>query len=225
MKVSHFEEEKIYTISNHAVARNPIFVSKEIQQHFLNRMDFYLAPIANIIAYNLADHEFQITVKLKSRPEFISCYKNRSSYEKGEIIPESTYIFSRAMSNLQVSLVKKFNFLYKRNGTLMASRFTREKIESPEELTKWIGRMNNGKRIHSYSGIWANDIMKGQKAMTSKEYYSLEIKDLEHRILGFKNGIDNDLVGEYSFPSQKPILHPTTYHYRLFMKAMCKFQH
>jgi hypothetical protein len=224
MKITHFEEERIYVISNHAVARNPIFGTKKVQNYFIEKMDFYLSPIAEIIGFNLINHEFQIMVKLRTREDFMVFYKSRARYEEEEIIPESTYIFSRVMSNLQVSLVKKFNFLFQREGTLMAARFTREEIEGAEELVEWIEKMNSGKMSHKHSGIWTCQIMNGQKAMTSEGLYNLDNDAKRPKLCSFLNGIKNDLVGNFNTDENRTKFPPINYHYRHFFKALIHFQ-
>jgi hypothetical protein len=99
-------------------------------------MEKYLGPICEILAYSLYDHEFQLVVHLKPRYVFEYHFKDKNKdFDVSKFgIPETTYIFSQAMANLQVSFVKHFNWLFKRTGALVAGRFRRNLIENREEL-------------------------------------------------------------------------------------------
>jgi hypothetical protein len=223
MEMKHFEEEKVYLISNYAVARNPIFYNKAIQMRFKSKMEKYLSPIANIIAFNLRDHEFQILLKLKERKEFEIFYNRNKGKSIGLEIPESTYIFSQQMSNLQVSIVKHINYKLNRSGTLMAGRFKRSQIINPEEIISLVERMNNGKMNHSYSGIWINELYRGVSEMTSKNLYS-DKYDLENgKFEGFINGIEINLVGHFAKPEKTKDFPSIYYYQRHLFRAFCKF--
>jgi hypothetical protein len=199
METKHLFENNIYLISNHAVARNPIFGSSKIQDYFITKMENYLDPLAQVIGYSLKAHEFKILVKLKSREEFESHFleKPKKKKKRFETIPESTYIFSQAMANLQVSLVKHFNFINERSGTLMASRFQRKLVESHEEMEGIIIALNGAKNHHSYKGKWINDLMTDIKAITSAWLYTeREMKKVNNGF--FINGLNIDLVGTFN---------------------------
>jgi hypothetical protein len=196
MKTKHLFEGHVYLISNHSVARNPMFSSEKLKEYFKERMEKYLSPITDIIAYNLNQHEFQILVRLKERKAFEEYYcENHKEKKKGDV-PESTYIFSQTMSNLQVSFVKHFNFVYHRTGALVASRFNRQLIKSDEEMRFWIERLNKGTRMHSYAGIWINDVLKGGKAVTSLWIYE-EGGSKDYSVNGYLNGYKYNLAGSF----------------------------
>ncbi len=194
MKTIHLFEESIYLISNHSVARNPMFSSLSMQNFFKLKMEKYLLPISEIIAYNFIDNEFQILVKLKKRDDFRSHYlSNQKNTILDEEIPESTYIFSQAMANLQVSFVKHFNFTHKRSGTLVASRFGRKLIENEIEMNELVEKLNKGLEQAHYSGIWVNEIMKEKRAMTSNWMYSHIFKGETAKLQGYLNARSSNL--------------------------------
>ena len=172
-KTQHLFEGNVYLISNHSVARNPMFSTFKMQQYFENKMESYLSPISQIIAYSLNDNEFQILVRLKEREDFVDHFMTRKGSSACDLldIPESTYIFSQAMANLQVSFVKHFNWFHERSGTLVASRYGRKLVESEIELEEWITKLNSGVKKHSYGYLWVNDLMKSRKMLTSSWLY------------------------------------------------------
>ena len=162
MKTDHLFDDHIYLISNHAVARNPIFCDEKVIAHFKKSMQKYLSPICNIINYCLQDNEFQLLVKLKSRAEFEQFYNEhkRKKSTREMDVPESTYIFSQEMSNMQVSLVKHVNKRFGRTGGLMAGRFRRQLVESADELQSISKMLSRGNKSHNYQSIWKNHILK-----------------------------------------------------------------
>ncbi len=188
MKTIHLFEDHIYLISNHSVARNPMFSSPSMQNYFKMKMEKYLLPISDIIAYNFNDNEFQILVKLKKRDDFCSHYllSQKNVIPETEI-PETTYIFSQAMGNLQVSFVKHFNFKHKRSGTLVASRFGRKLVETENEMDDLVEKLNKGIERPHYSGIWVNEIMKVKKSMTSEWLYREDCRRETRCVEGYLN--------------------------------------
>ena len=172
-KTQHFFENGIYLISNHAVARNRMFEGKDMQVFFQQKMEKHLSPICEIFSYCLNDDEFQILVKLRSRDvisrHFLSKKRNRG-LNLSEV-PDETYVFSQAMSNLQVSFVKYYNFIHKRSGSLMAGRFGRKLIETEDKMNSWVERLNNGRKNHCYPAKWAAKGKLTCVAMTSKWLY------------------------------------------------------
>jgi hypothetical protein len=218
----YLHEEHYYLISNHAVARNTIFCDTGIQIHFKEKMKFYLEPICEILAYNLKDSEFQILVKLKGR-EFFNQFFQSKIKDQGQLkTPESTYIFSQAMSNLQNSLVKKFNRKYGRTGTLMAGRFQRELISSKERVIEQIQHLNDGQIKRRFSGIWAECALKRVDAMTSKEYYKLLEKIQESGNNPFWNDFKSNLVGKFDIPDKDTTFFKFHFRNRQLFNSICK---
>ncbi len=197
-KTIHLFEENIYLLSNHSVALNPMFRTVEMQDFFIVKMRLYLEPLCKVLAYNLKDNAFQLLLKLKDRDAFEKHYaeKNpRKLKEDGEI-PETTYIMSQAMANMQVSFVKHFNFIEKRSGTLMAGRFERKLIESEEELMEWRDKLNRGEKPIWYESEWRNVKGEAAYARTSEWMYSSE-NEGDDKLLGFYEKIENYDLGGY----------------------------
>lgn len=220
----YLHEEHYYLISNHAVARNPIFCDPRIQVHFRNKMEYYLEPLCDILAYNLKDQEFQILVRLKEREVFEAYFESRNEDFQGlQQIPESTYLFSQAMSNLQVSLVKKFNFLYQRRGTLMAGRFLRELITCKDKVIDYIQMLNEGKQERRQSGIWADCAMKRISGMTSEGVYRLLEKSYCGSKDSFWENIKSNLVGPLTIPPKNEDQFKFYFQQRRLFKSICRY--
>lgn len=216
LKTSHFFEENVYLLSNHSVALNPMFAEPEAQNFFLIAMRKYLEPVCHIIAHCLNDNEFQLLVKLKCRAAFEEHFKekNKDALDDEDYIPETTYIFSQSMANLQVSFVKWFNFRYKRSGSLMAGRFIRKLIESEEEMLEWKDRLNEGMKLHNYNAYWRNKTVETQVMVTSKDWYEkYEMTDNQEDTF-FLSADSDDLGVDWDKP-KKYRLNSTESYYKM----------
>lgn len=193
-KTTHLFEDHMYMVDNHSVARNPMFASPEMQQYFIEKMEKYLKPISQIIGHTLNDNEFQILLKLKPRADFEAHFLSKQKEEvPQEEIPESTYIFSKAMSDLQVSFVKHFNYVYNRSGSLMARRFGRELVETEADMKNWIKLLNGGVKRHKYAKQWSNNIMNSEIIVTSSWLYGGAEVSMAQDLSVYLNGLNNDL--------------------------------
>ncbi len=219
-KTKHFFEEQIYLVSNHSVALNPLFTDLQMQQYFKEKMEFYLKPVADILAYCISGTEYQILVKLKDRSHFEEYFrsKNKGLLVSNEI-PETTYLFSQVMANLQVSFVKHFNYINKRKGTLMAGRFERKVMESEEEVIYWKDFLNSGATRHEYSHGWKNIKRCSKKALTSKWLYDNDLNDRVELNLVYRQ-VNQIYLGAVEFTSIKFNLNSTNSYYKMRLNRL-----
>ena len=161
MKCRHIFENRIYLISNRAVAGNALFTSVKEQAEFLAKVEQYLSPICDVLAYSMHDDQFQLLIETKSRRNFTNFFKRTHKGKTNEefFLPLSTHIFSRQMSNLQVSMAKKFNLRNERSGALFATRFERILVEDEIEAGEWAKKLNDQKRYFATAKRWANRIV------------------------------------------------------------------
>ena len=167
MKCRHIFEKRIYLISNRAVAGNGLFTSKKEQAEFLSKVDQYLSPICDVLAHSLHDDQFQLLIETKSRRHFTKFFKltHKGKTDEGFFLPLSTHIFSRLMSNLQVSVAKKFNFRNGRSGALFAARFERVLVENEIEAAEWAHKLECKKRYFVNAKKWSNRTIGESGAM------------------------------------------------------------
>lgn len=169
MKNKHFFEEQIYSISNYTVPGTPLFFKPEIQVNFLEKMDKYLSPICEIHAYSLYDNEFKILIQLRERKNFESYFLANNPYWQIDAeIPETTYIFSQAMSNMQASIAKFGNKELERKGKYFNGRFKRNLITSEDEFLKDKSLMQSGTHQPKYSERWQTKLEDRCDACTSQ---------------------------------------------------------
>lgn len=156
MDTIHLFEDGYYLIGNKAVAKSFLFRNETDCERFKLKIDEYLGPLCEILAYGFLKDEFQLVIRLKSRKVFEDYFlkKFESKPERGDFIPESTYIFAQAMANLQSGYAKHFNFKYQRDGGLMKGRYFRHLIESEKELDEQIEMVNAMKVVVNRNKIW-----------------------------------------------------------------------
>ncbi len=209
----HLLENQTYLIENHSVARNPLFADDEVRGHFIRGMKKYLSPLCKIISYNLNDQEFQILLRLKDREFFENAFLRKEKNKAFSLsdIPESTYIFSQAMANLQVSLVKFVNYRFGRTGSLMARRFGRTLIENEQEFINVMETINSGKLRHQYSDIWANDLMKMEHSIVWPGFNKGGQAGFIREIKAYCQRSKIDLVGHFNPPPKYHHISPKNY--------------
>ena len=159
MKTRHLFEERVYLISNAAEAKNSLFRSRDDCKLFQTKIDTYLSPICDILAYNFGIDEYVLLVNLKSREEIGSFYKKKKGKKMlaDDLIPPSSYIFSQQMANLQSGYVKHYNYKYDRSGSLFCSRFARELIISEKSTLEWISKIGMNFEYRPRRHYWRSD--------------------------------------------------------------------
>lgn len=157
MKTPYVFNDFCYVLSNFGVASNPIFLQKEDAKNFKRRIEKHLSSLCEILSFNFTNHEFQLVVSLKDREAFEGFYlkKHKKKQLAIEDIPESTYILSQEMANIQSGYAKHFNYKYERKGAVFARRFSKNLITSEEELDYWVNRCNAGQEIEKYDWKWS----------------------------------------------------------------------
>ena len=156
METTHLFEDAYYLVGNKSVAKCFMFKDENDCQRFKTKIDYHLKPLCDVIGFGLLKDEFQLLVKLKSREVFEDYFVKRYEYrpESGNVIPETTYIFAQAMSNLQSGYAKYFNYKYERDGGLMCGRYFRELVESEEHLDELICSMHKLQEQTKRNRIW-----------------------------------------------------------------------
>lgn len=229
MRVHHLFENQIYMISNHAVARNPLFKDKYMCIRFLKKIDLYLGPICKILHYCLDQNQFQILVKLNDRDSFCRYYLGKKMNIDEENIPHSSHIFSQAMANLQSSAAIHFNRKNSRTGALFARRFSKHLIKSKEELEFWVERLQNFQRQICYTANWVaqelaknrgNWVRKNKSCKNRSAAFFYKYRKSRHMILSsFARYNEFELQGQFTtlfidrfgtkFSKNKPHFNPS----------------
>ena len=124
------------------------------------------------------------------------------------------------MANLQVSLVKHYNKIMGRSGTLMAGRFKRRLISSEEEVENLAGELKRGENDHRYEGFWAE---MGTKVFEGLSGNYVEFKKKNGKYWAEFNGLNFDLVTQFMESQKIENYPPPIYLHRRFFKSCCKY--
>lgn len=157
MVVPYTENGNCYVLTNFAAANNPIFRSEEDVENFKGRLNKHLSALCEIMGYSFHVDQFQIIVSLKERAVFEAFYIKKM-LKKGIddfVIPESTYILSQEMANIESGYAKWFNFKYGRYGVVFGRRYTKDLINDEVELEEWVEKVNKHKVYWSFEEMWS----------------------------------------------------------------------
>lgn len=157
MEAKHIYEDGIYLLSNVSVARNPLFRNRENIERFTKGCEEYLGSLCEIISISCKHNTWEIIARMKNRLEFEEFYREKHSANKlpRYLIPESGYIFSQQMANLQSGFVKHYNWANNRIGSLFYRRYSKFLIKDGVELLNQISKIEGDNYSNVYSGFWA----------------------------------------------------------------------
>lgn len=174
----HLFSNAVYLISSSSVARNPLFYNSSLCNRFIHKLDKYLSPVCEILHYSILNREFQILVRIHNRETIEQKYNDRLpkfQNESGEV-PLTTFIFSKAMSDLLVSTAKHFNYHHKRKGSVFSSRFKRKLIESEGDFNIVVRALQNMELIHTQSEEWSKISKSFRIRMRRKRLRKLKVR-------------------------------------------------
>jgi len=158
MKTKYVENDFCYLLSNFGNAKNPIFLKRRDVKNFEKRVKKHLSELCEILDFTFTNYEFQLLVSLKSREQFESFFLEKHDNQKsGEEIPDSTYILSQEMANLQSGYAKHFNYKYKRKGAVFARRFSKHLVINEEDLMNWKSRLDGFMDLVEVDWRWRYD--------------------------------------------------------------------
>jgi REP element-mobilizing transposase RayT len=134
-----FESLSFYHIFNHARGKDNIFEKESDYQTFLDIVERYILPIAQIYAYCLMPNHFHFLVEIKD----IFIPKN---FKKKEL---NDYV-AHQWGNLQNTFTKKMNFQRNRRGGLFCQSINRNLITSEKYLQMGIVYIHNNPVKHGF---------------------------------------------------------------------------
>jgi len=118
---------RIYHVFNHAVGIENLFREEKNYFYFLELVQKYVLPIANIYAFNLLPNHFHFLVHIKSEDDLKEVLKNKSKLVD---IPDYPKLIMQQFSNCFNAYAKAFNKLYERKGALFIDYMKRSEIRS-----------------------------------------------------------------------------------------------
>lgn len=118
---------RIYHVFNHAVGFENLFREEKNYYYFLELVQKYLLPIADIYAFNLLPNHFHFLLHIKSEDILKDVLKNKI---KQEVQLDYSKLIMQQFSNCFNAYSKAFNKLYSRKGALFIDYVKRSEIQS-----------------------------------------------------------------------------------------------
>ncbi|MFA6403421.1 MAG: hypothetical protein WCX31_17625 [Salinivirgaceae bacterium] len=156
------EYGKYYHIYNRGNNYENIFLDSDDYLHFLNNLDVYINPIADIYAWCLLKNHFHILARIKEEAEI--GYLNSEFANSEDIylkwkthfpeIPDSKFckkpIPTQQFKHLFNSYSRWFNFRHQRSGSLFEKNFERKLVENQSYFTNLIVYIHNNPVKHGF---------------------------------------------------------------------------
>lgn len=146
-RLEDFDFESIYHIYSHVSGKELIFRESKNYTFFLDKIKFYICPIADIFAYCLMPDHFHLLIAFKKK-EIIFENLNISITEFDD--KKSHQFLMKPFSNLLNSYAKAYNKVYARKGALFMDYIKRTKIEDEKYLLNVLNYIHNNPVNHGF---------------------------------------------------------------------------
>ena len=130
MKYEPLTSDNFYHIYNCGNNKENLFIEERNYTYFMQLLEKYILPIANVWSYCLLKNHFHLLIRTKEN------LKDK--------------IISQAFSNVFNAYSKAINKAYGRTGSLFKDRFSRIKIHDEEYLRKVIIYINTNAIHHGF---------------------------------------------------------------------------
>lgn len=146
----------VYHIYNCGINGGDIFHSEEDYNRFLQKVNKYILPIADMYAWCLLSNHFHFLLKIKKEDTIISM-KEAGIFDykkKNKDMEDKPLDITNQFSHLFNSHAQYYNNKYKRHGSLLEHTFKRTKIENREDFKRCLIYIHQNSLKHKL----ANDI-------------------------------------------------------------------
>ena len=112
-----------YHIYNKAISHEKLFIISDDYSYFLKKLNRYILPIANIIAYCLVPNHFHLLVTIKDEENIPESLLKKNKENPNQLI-------SKSFSNFFNSYTRSFNIVHHRAGRLFLYPFKRILVDN-----------------------------------------------------------------------------------------------
>ncbi len=132
-----FEESYLYHIYNQGNNKQKIFFDRENYLFFLRKINTYILPYADILAWCLMPNHFHLMVRLKHIEVSVSAIPKPSLRAKASVLlePEKIRTFNNSIGLLLRSYTNAINKQQKRTGALFRRKTKAECINCIDGIT------------------------------------------------------------------------------------------
>ncbi|WP_417431669.1 transposase [Halpernia sp.] len=143
VRLDQLEEGYFYHLYNRGINGCPVFLNDDNRFFFLEKVEKYLLPIADLYAYCLMPNHFHLIIRIKDNltsetplMETLPKFGTLAKLETG--LHSDKSLASKQIAKLISSYTQAFNKYHNRHGSLFERPFKRKRIESEDYLTKAI---------------------------------------------------------------------------------------
>lgn len=123
-KLEKLEPGKTYHLYNKAISHEKLFITEKDYFYFLKKLNRYILPVANIIAYCLIPNHFHLLVTIKEAKNIPGIPENNKENQ--------VRIISKSFSNFFNSYTRSFNIIHDRKGRLFLYPFKRILVDDDD---------------------------------------------------------------------------------------------
>ena len=159
-----------YHILNRAVSSDKLFLSDKDYFYFLQKLNYFLLPWIDVIAYCLIPNHFHLLVNIKEKEKI-----PEKLLKPGGDDPEKLII--RAFGNFFNSYAKSFNNVHKRKGRLFLYSFKRILVDKEDYMTYLICYIHRNPIHHGLTDDYEswkyssyNALLSDKPSKVNKEY-------------------------------------------------------
>jgi len=145
------EPDKVYHICFKANNKDKLIIEEENYTFFLQKIEKYVLPIANIYAYVLLPNHFHFLLRFKDTENVLG-FKNLTRLEPNTSEPDTNIIeyLSQQFANMLNSYAKSINKAYKRTGKLFKLPFKRIPVEDENYFKVLVAYIHRNPVHHKY---------------------------------------------------------------------------
>lgn len=194
-----------FHLYNHAVAKENLFHSEADYTYFLKKMELYISPVADILAYCLLPNHYHLLINVKSEKELIKYLSEKVKHAKtveSRMTDDTAFLnkqVSQAFSNFFNTYAKHYNSIYNRIGTLFKRTFRRKAVDTKDYLQQVICYIHQNplaagfvKDISEWEFSSYNQIVEKSTDLVNSEMVIEIFDDLENFIFCHKRIVELD---------------------------------
>lgn len=136
INTENFEFESVYHIFSHVNGTEIIFRETSNYQYFLEKLEKYILPVADIYSYCLMPNHFHLLLRFKS----FNGVDNENEHQ----------FLMKPFSDLLNAYAKAYNKVYNRKGALFLNTIKRKKVQDEKYLLKVLHYIHNNPINHGF---------------------------------------------------------------------------
>ncbi len=132
-----FIENNYYHVFNRAVGNEKMFIEPDNYRYFIQKMQQFVLPVADIFCYTLLPNHFHLFVRIKPTNELQMLFNNMKPKILQKKYDDNFSLFiAEQFGNWCNSYTKAFNKKYNRKGKLFMDNLNRKLIDSESYFSK-----------------------------------------------------------------------------------------